>query len=50
VYIDLDDATREVIAEELSIPEEVACSGDEVIEAVAEVLALIGASKEYQMA
>jgi hypothetical protein len=39
-----------VISDELSTSGEVACGGDEVVEAITEILALIGASKEYQMA
>jgi uncharacterized protein (DUF1800 family) len=50
VHIDLDDATKQVIEEELSISDEVSCDGDEIVEAITEILALIGASKEYQLA
>jgi uncharacterized protein (DUF1800 family) len=50
VHLDLDDATRQVISDELTSPEEVPCGGDELVGAVTEILALIGTSKEYQMA
>jgi len=50
VHIDLGEDTKQVISDELSTSGEVACGGDEVVEAITEILALIGASKEYQMA
>jgi hypothetical protein len=39
-----------VIADGLSTSGEIACGGNEILEAITEILALIGASKEYQMA
>jgi hypothetical protein len=50
VHIDLDDETKKVITDELSTSGEVACGGNEIVEAITEILAFIGASKEYQMA
>ena len=50
VHIDLDDDTKQVIADGLSTSGEIACGGNEILEAITEILALIGASKEYQMA
>ena len=48
--LDLDDDTKQVIADGLSTSGEIACGGNEILEAITEILALIGASKEYQMA
>ena len=50
VNLDLDDATRKVIADELTSPDVVSCDGDELAGAITEILVLIGTSKEYQMA
>ena len=50
VHLDLDVATRRVIADELSSPDIIQCGGDELVAALTEILALIGTSKEYQLA
>ncbi len=46
----LAEATRSAILDELSVKDELDCSGPEFVDAVAEVLTLIGASREYQFA
>ena len=46
----LNEFTRSAIIEEMSVQGEIDCSEPEFIEAVAEVLALVGASREYQFA
>jgi uncharacterized protein (DUF1800 family) len=50
VHLDLDVATRRVIADELSSPDHIQCGSDELVAALTETLALIGTSREYQMA
>jgi len=49
-YISISTTIRKVIADEISTSGDVACGGNEIVEAITEILALIGASKEYQMA
>lgn len=48
--LDIAWATRTAIIEEMSVQGEINCDGPEFVDAVAEVLALIGASREYQFA
>ena len=49
VCVDLDDSTRTVLLQELSLDDDVKCEGGEFTSAVAEVLTMISTSKEYQM-
>ncbi len=48
--VNLNESTRSAILNELSVQDEIACEGPELDDAVAEALALIGASREYQFA
>ena len=48
--VDLAETTRKAIIEEMSVRDAIRCDGPEFVDAVAEVLALIGASREYQFA